>query len=194
METQSIVEPCVGDAPSPSAATLPAFRVVYDEYVGFVCACVRRLGVPPDALDDVVQEIFVVVHARLNSVERPLSLRSWIYGVVWRVVKGYRRGRRKREAREIPVALESLVMEEMKPSPLDLALLGDDLRLLSHSLEEVAPQKREVLIMAGLDEMTVPEIARAVGVNLNTAYSRLRSGRQEFIKAFARQVRPARGH
>ena len=57
--------------------TTPSFRSVYEGYFDFVWSCARRLGVPPDAIDDVVQEIFIVVHSRLKTLERPASLRSW---------------------------------------------------------------------------------------------------------------------
>ena len=58
----------------------PPFRSVYQDYFDFVWSCARRLlGVPPDAIDDVVQEMLIVVHGRLKTLERPASLRSWLY-------------------------------------------------------------------------------------------------------------------
>ena len=186
MVVHPVAEHRASDGPTPSPR-LPSFRAVYDEYFGFVWRCTRRLGVPAEAVDDVVQEIFVVVHARLDTVEQPLSLRSWIYGVVRRVAQTYRRSRRTRIAREV-LRFDCDLVEEMKPSPLDLAVLSDDLRLLWRLLGELDRQKREVLILAELEEMTVPEIAKAVGIPLNTAYSRLRVARDEFNKEFARHV------
>ena len=120
---------------------------------------------PLDAVDDVVQEIFVVVHARLETVERPASLRSWLYGVVRRTVSTYHRGRRVRSARESPEPFDESA-SPMQPSPLDLAVLSDELRLLWRLLGELDPVKREVFVLAELEEMTVPEIAEAVGIPL----------------------------
>ena len=39
-----------------TAAVLPSFRWIYDAYFDFVWSSTRRLGVPVDAVDDVVQE------------------------------------------------------------------------------------------------------------------------------------------
>jgi RNA polymerase sigma-70 factor (ECF subfamily) len=164
---------------------LPSFRSVYDDYFDFVWTCTRRLGVPVDAVDDVVQEVFVVVHARLETVERPASLRSWLYGVVRRTASTYHRARHVRSAHESPTPFDDN-MSPMQPSPLDLAVLSDEVRLLWRLLGEVDPVKREVLVLAELEEMTAPEIADAIGIPLNTAYSRLRAARQEFDAAFAR--------
>jgi RNA polymerase sigma-70 factor (ECF subfamily) len=164
----------------------PPFRSVYQDYFDFVWSCARRLGVPPDAIDDVVQEIFIVVHGRLKTLERPASLRSWLYSVVRRTVSTYHRGRHTRNAHESPTAVIDDSASPMQPSPLDLAVLSDELKLLWRLLAALDPPKREVLILAELEEMTAPEIAEAVGIPLNTAYSRLRIARQEFNELVAR--------
>jgi RNA polymerase sigma-70 factor (ECF subfamily) len=167
------------------SAGLPSFRTVYNDYFDFVWTSARRLGVPVDAVDDVVQEIFVVVNARLGTVEQPASLRSWIYGVVRRTVSTYHRGRRTRGANESYEPFEDGA-GPMQPSPLDLAVLSDEIRLLWRLLGELGPLKREVFVLAELEEMTMPEIAEAIEVPLNTAYSRLRVAREEFDDALAR--------
>jgi RNA polymerase sigma-70 factor, ECF subfamily len=189
MATFATADPQAEAPPAPREAptVLPSFRSVYDDYFDFVWTCARRLGVPSDAVDDVVQEVFVVVHARLKTVEKPASLRSWIYGVVRRTVSTFHRSRRARSAGEAPAPVDDC-SDLMQPSPLDLAVLSDDLKLLWRLLGELGPLKREVFVLAELEEMTMPEIAEAIGVPLNTAYSRLRVARQEFNEAFARQA------
>jgi RNA polymerase sigma-70 factor (ECF subfamily) len=171
--------------PEETPTALPPFRAVYDDYFDFVWTCTRRLGVPADAVDDVVQDVFVVVHGRLKTVERPASLRSWLYGVVRRTVSNYHRGQSVRSAHVSPEPFDDNT-NMMKPSPLDLAVLSEELRLLWRLLAELDPIKCEVFILAELEEMTAPEIAEAFQIPLNTAYSRLRAARQEFDAAFAR--------
>jgi RNA polymerase sigma-70 factor (ECF subfamily) len=58
--------------------------------------------------------------------------------------------------------------------------------LLWGLLEKLDAPKREVFVLAELDEMTVPEIALSIEVPLNTVYSRLRAARQELDEALAR--------
>jgi RNA polymerase sigma-70 factor (ECF subfamily) len=179
--------------PREDSGVLPSFRSIYKDYFDFVWTCTRRLGVPMESVDDVVQEIFVVVHARLKTIERPASLRSWLYSVVRRTVSTYHRGRHVRDARE---SLEPTVEDAanpMQPSPLDLAVLSDEIKLLWRLLAELTPAKREVFVLAELEEMTMPEIAEAIGIPLNTAYSRLRAAREEFHEAFARYTAQQKG-
>jgi RNA polymerase sigma-70 factor (ECF subfamily) len=42
-----------------------------------------------------------------------------------------------------------------------------------------------VLVLAQLEEMSVPEIAACLGANVNTIYSRLRAARHELEAAYA---------
>jgi len=161
------------------------FETLYKQYFDFVWASVRRLGVPAPGTDDVVQEVFIVIHSRLHTLEQPQALRSWIYGVVRRTVSTYHRSQRTKDASGATLAAEP-DLRRTPPTPFDLTEQNAQLRLLWSLLEELDEPKREVFAMAELDELTVPEIAEILGIPLNTAYSRLRAARQAFEEALAR--------
>jgi RNA polymerase sigma-70 factor (ECF subfamily) len=163
------------------------FESIYREYFDFVWSSVRRLGVGPAAIDDVVQEVFIVIHSRLHTLEQPEALRSWIYGVVRRTVSSHHRARRTKDTAGAALAAE--VDTHSRPStPFDVVEQSDQVKLLWGILEELDEPKREVFQMAELDELTVPEIAELLGIPLNTAYSRLRAARQSFEEALARRA------
>jgi len=185
-------EPYSGGGPVPSdrPALVQNFAAVYRDYFDFVWSCTRRLGVSAAATDDVVQEVFIVIHSRLHTLERPDALRSWIYGVVRRVVSAHHRARRSKLDSSSPLGLTELPGPR-QPTPLDLAEQNDQVKLLWSVLEELDDDKREVFVLAELEEMTAPEISEAIDIPINTAYSRLRAARQAFSEALAR--RQARG-
>jgi RNA polymerase sigma-70 factor (ECF subfamily) len=60
------------------------------------------------------------------------------------------------------------------------------LQLLAKLLRDLDDAKREVFVLAELEEMTAPEISEALDIPLNTVYSRLRAARQLFEQALAR--------
>lgn len=165
---------------------VPDFAEVYRNYFSFVWSCTRRLGVGENELDDVVQENFVVIHARLHTLQQPEAMRSWIYGIARRTASTYHRAKRARLANASALDSESEVQYPQPPSPLELAEQSDQVRLLWSLLDQLDPPKREVFVLAELDEMTVPEIALAIEAPVNTVYSRLRVARQELEEALAR--------
>jgi RNA polymerase sigma-70 factor (ECF subfamily) len=182
----AVPEPDVAPLSAPASA-LPEFEAVYDQYFRFVWTSARRLGVCTEAIDDLVQEVFIVIHAKLSTVRQPESLRSWIYGIVRRTVSSHRRsGGKDQGVFLVPVEEGALAAHE--PSPLEVAERSSQLELLSALLAGLSDVKREVFILAELEEMSVPEIAAALEIPLNTAYSRLRHARHEFETALARRT------
>jgi len=161
----------------------PSFESLYRAHGRTVARWAIRLLGPKADFEDVVQDVFIVIHAKLATLQRPEALRSWIYGIVRRTVSDYRRSRRTRDAAGARLGAEP---KSSHPSPLDMAERNDDLELLESVLAELDEPKREVFLMVEILEMTVPEVVQGLDIPLNTAYSRLRLARQDFEEALAR--------
>lgn len=174
------------EAPSTRTAT---FASVYRQYFDFVWSTVRRLGAEPASQDDLVQEVFMVIHAKLDTLERPDALRSWIYGVVRRTVSTHRRAKRSRAGTSHAYSFNAEAETDVasaEPTPLEQTQTNAELALLAHLLDSLDEPKREVFALVELQELTVPEASEALGIPLNTAYSRLRAARQAFDAALTR--------
>lgn len=182
--------------PDESASLAPEdsdhdFTSLYEEFFEFVWRSVRRLGVPERALDDAVQDVFIVVHRRLGDFEGRSSIKSWLFGIARRVAHDHRRRASRKDRGE---SLPEAIADPYAPSPLESAARAQAVALLHALLDSLDDDKREVFILAELEQMTVPEIADAISVNLNTAYSRLRAARRAFEQAVHRhQARERRG-
>ena len=173
------------------------FSEVYDANFGFVWRMMRRLGIPDATLDDAVQDVFVTLHRRLGEYDGRASVRSWLFGIVSRVARDHRRRHRRKVAPCVPPPTDSgseIAIASACPSPVALAERSERVELLKRLLDELDDGKREILVLSFLEEMTVPEIADLLGINLNTAYSRLRAAKQSFELAYASvQERDRRG-
>ena len=172
------------------AYPVPTFQSIYKQYFDFVWSSARHLGAARDVIDDVVQDAFIVIHAKLHTLERPEALRSWIYGIVRRTVSDYRRSMRTREAARARLGVE---FKSSQPSPFDMAERNAEVELLDRVLSDLDESKREVFVMVEVLEMTVPQVAQALEIPLNTAYSRLRMARQSFEEVLARYEAPDKG-
>jgi RNA polymerase sigma-70 factor (ECF subfamily) len=172
-----------------------AFDDVYRACFSFVFRNAKRLGVRDGSVDDVVQEVFLVVHRRLGDYDGRAPLKSWVYGILARVVRGQRRTFRRKDRPASSGALDDSSLFAVDTSePQRLIEQREAARFLFRLLDMLDDDKREVLILAELEQMTVPEIADAIGVNLNTVYSRVKAARKAFIEIHAREsARAARG-
>jgi RNA polymerase sigma-70 factor, ECF subfamily len=163
----------------------PDFDAVYAEYFAFVWRNLRRLGVPEASLRDASQEVFLVVHRRLGDFEGRAPIRSWLYSIVTRVARQDRRTRSRKELRDVEDADQ--IPDARAVGPESSAARGEALRLVLELVAELDEDKRAVLILADLEDMTAPEIALAVDANVNTVYARLRAARAELRRALERR-------
>lgn len=143
------------------------------------------MGVPEAHLEDTLHEVFLVVQRRLDEFDGRASLTTWLYHLARGVVSNQRRGR-AREARRIErVRLEPAAALD----PEHAAQQREAAEFVRDFLDTLDPRKREVFVLAEIEGLAMHDIAQMCGVNLNTAYSRLRSARQLFQAAVRERQR-----
>jgi RNA polymerase sigma-70 factor (ECF subfamily) len=162
--------------PDESRPTVP-LRTVFDEQAAFVCRTLRRHGVRDADLDDMLQEVFLVVHRTLHEYVDRGRMRAWLYSICTRVAHGQRRKLvRRRETPELN-GLESEVAPQQHQHVED----QQSLRLGYQLLEALPPHEREVFVLYEVEDMTMPEIAQVLGCPLQTGYSRLNRARERIL-------------
>ena len=139
------------EAPSPERSRGPTcHRFVVDGLPGILrTLCGHRRGgsaFNPEALDDLVQEVFIVIHAKLHGLEAPERLRSWIYGVVRRMASDHRRAQRTQIAAGVLVGSVGETASQ-QPTPLEQLNTNADIELLVSLLAELDEPKREIFAL-----------------------------------------------
>lgn len=147
------------------------FDRLYRDNFPFVWAAAHRCGAPADAVDDVVQDVFVTAYRRLDELDWEISPRGWLYGVTRRVAFRYRRSAARTARRNTAVAATSKRSD--RPHHRQ-----DAARVLESLLEQVDETQREVFVMAEMLGLSAPEIAAELAIPVNTVYSRLRLARK----------------
>ena len=166
-----------------------SFDRIYEDHFSLVWRTARRLGVPEAAVDDVVQDVFLVVHRRLESFDGRVALKHWLLGITARVVAGHRRTYRRKDSKAVPHPVDKHggeVTASSGPIPSERAEQLEALRLVVSLLDELDPDKREVMVLTEFEEMTAVEVAECLSLNVNTVYARLRAARRAFDAAYAR--------
>ncbi|MGH1346240.1 MAG: RNA polymerase sigma factor [Nannocystales bacterium] len=152
---------------------------IFGEHHDFVWRSLARLGVPRAVIDDATQDVFIVVHRRLEDYRRDMPMRAWLYGIARRVAYRYRTQAAKNRRAYPATAAEAR-------APDDAVALQEAAGMVAAFLSELSPAAREVFVLAELEGLSGPEIAAALGVKLNTVYSRLRLARRQFARVVKR--------
>lgn len=189
VETLERCDPPRADATSEPR---PVFDVteVYEAHFRYVWRCLRSLGVREAQLDDAMQDVFVVVQRRLPEFDGGVAIGTWLYAIALRIARKYRE-RARREG----------VPDEHTADSTEGALSADGeaaidrnerLELARTALATLDDDKREVFVLAQIEQMSAPEVAELLGIPMNTVYSRLRAARQAFSGAIERLSSRAR--
>jgi RNA polymerase sigma-70 factor (ECF subfamily) len=172
-------------ASPPRDATLPLqnvdFGVIYVEHFEVAWRALRRYGVPSEELEDALQEVFLTVHDRLPTFRGHSSLRTWIYGIARRVARNHR-PKGQLEIRD-PIVMDGL------PGTAGTELdQSENARVLYSLLAELSTERREILVLVELEQMTVSEAAEVLGENPHTLQSRLRVAKTDLLHAWTRRL------
>lgn len=129
----------------------------------------RALAGDADLGDDLAQEVFLKALRRPPRHER--SLRAWLGTALRRTLYDLRRGVRRARRREAAVA----VPEHVRRTPDIVAEAGAHRAVVDAVLRLPEPS-REAVLLRYFRGLAPPEIARELGVPLDTAKTRLRRG------------------
>jgi RNA polymerase sigma-70 factor (ECF subfamily) len=153
---------------------------IYAEHFMLVWRGLKRLGVPESLLEDAAQDVFLVVHRRLGDFAGRSSVKTWIYGIVLRVAKDYRRAE-KRHANRVEGLSSHLTSEPDGAScPAEQAERREANALLHGILRTLSEEHRQVIVLVDLEQLSACEAAEVLGIHQRACQRRLRAARTAF--------------
>ncbi len=173
----SVAESIATNVSVPESAQRPRFEELYRSHFEYVARNMRRFGVDGSQIEDAVQDVFLVMYRRIDDLRPGVSPRAFLFAIGLRVANGYRRSVRRKGTTSLD--LQSLADAARSPFEWTASLQAG--RMLQRFLSILDRERREVFMLAELEEMTAPEISQTLQVNLSTVYTRLRAARQRFV-------------
>jgi len=152
---------------------------VYREHADFVWRSLQHLGVPSADLEDLLQEVFIVVHRKVGGFEGQSRITTWLFGICLRVASRHRRRaffRFERQTTDVP--------ERIDPStPEDRVTDEQRKSILERALGRLSLEQRAVFVLFELEGHSCQEIAELTSIPLGTVHSRLHHARKHVKKS-----------
>lgn len=160
----------------------PVFATIYTENFRYVWQLLSRYGVRSADLEDLVQDVFLTAHRRLPTFDTERPIRPWLGGIAYRVALAEHRRFRSRyeDIGTVPVQVAPDV------SPEKRLMLKQQYARVRTALGTLDFDKRAIFVMHDMEGMSGPDVADALGLPLNTVYSRLRRARRRFNQTLDR--------
>lgn len=172
----------------------PTFEELVKEHGPFVRRTLAQMGVSARDLADVEQEVLCGADRGLAAFDPSLAsnpetaARGWLFGICERQAASHRRAQTKRG--EVLFATEALDAEPGGAPTAEEHLLGRErTALLGRLLAALEPRRRSVVVAYELEGVAMVDIAAALSIPENTAWNRLRLGREDLREAAARVLR-----
>jgi RNA polymerase sigma factor (sigma-70 family) len=151
-----------------------AFEVLCDRHLPCVYNRLRAL-LPPEAVEDVTQEVFVAVLRGIDKYRRDSLFRTWISSLVRHKVADYYRKQNRRPT------LVPLVSET---DNLALSEDWEERALIRATLRNLPPHYQEVLLLRFVEGLPFNQVASILDISLEATKSRYRRA----VAAMAREM------
>ena len=137
--------------------------------------------------EDVLQDTLVAIADHLRDFEGRSSLSSWVF-----VIARSACARRRRSQKDQPHADESELAQKADAGPTPEAQTADlELaRALSHALDSLSEDQREVILLRDVEGLTAPEAAAALEIGVDALKSRLHRAREALRTALQPLLEP----
>jgi RNA polymerase sigma-70 factor (ECF subfamily) len=156
-------------------------EALFRAYSAFVARFVVRLGIARHEVEDVVQDVFVIVHRAGGYQPGPARPTTWLAEIAIRVASSRRRSA-KRNATNADDELDSLRTDA--PGPLRNAEAHEALERVQAALDGLDMDRRSVFVLYELEGESCDSIAAGLGIPVGTVYSRLHNARRQFMQAY----------
>ena len=150
-----------------------AFVELYDKYKNMIAGYVRALTGSREEAENIVQEVFLAVIRRAETLRPEGSFRAYLLIRARGLALNLRRKRQPAPALDCPETASD------NPGPLDCAARTEEAERLARALAELPTEQRDVVSLRTHANMTVGEIAEMLGEPVGTVKSRYRYALQK---------------
>lgn len=174
------------------AGNTDAFRALVERHSRSVFRLAWRVTGNEQDAEDIVQETFLRAYRQLGSFESRSNFATWLYRIAVNcsldVMRGRARWRTVQDGREETNGDLLTSLPARDPWPDRLALSGELRSKVMEALGDLSPIERTAFVLRHCEEVSMEEIGRALGVNINAAkHSVFRA-----VKKMRRALEPVR--
>jgi RNA polymerase sigma-70 factor (ECF subfamily) len=163
-----------------AASDLRALGELFHRHAPALRRYLRRMGIPQADVDDLVQATFLEITRAAPRFDAAHAGRSWIFGVASIMLRRHRHFLRRAAAR-----INAWVMPkaEVEGTPAELFECAEAEQRFARAFAALSAKKREAFVLVTLEGLSGEEAAQALGVPVNTIWTRLHHARVELLAA-----------
>lgn len=162
-----------------------AWDGIVDRYQRLIFAIPRRAGLSEEQSADIFQEVFLTLFEKMDEIEQPDRVRSWLVTTAkfktWAVVRGEKGNHSPATEEEMDQEMAGL--EDKSPLADELLIELEQQHLIRTALKQIEERCQKILSMIYLQDSAASylQVAEAIGVG-ETSISPMRARCLEKLK------------
>lgn len=167
-----------------------AFEVLFRKYRDMVGRLSYSIIKDDAAVDDIVQEVFLLAYRHLAKFRGQSAFKTWLYRItVNEAIRYSNKGKRWQPLPEFEVepsqVPSTLVVMESGENPERILIDGQQKAMVHQALDTLKPQHRMILVLYYLEDQSVQEISEILKIPEGSVKSRLYYARDGLKEALA---------
>jgi RNA polymerase sigma-70 factor, ECF subfamily len=153
----------------------PSTAEIWDEFSDNLRGFIRKRVNDPQDAEDVLQDVFIKIHNRIDTLQDEQRLVAWLYQITRNTIIDHYRKQRPW------VDLSDLVVEDSIESEVNP---GKELAAGLRNFILCLPEKyRKAIVLTELEGFSQGQLAETLGISLSGAKSQVQRGRERLRQA-----------
>lgn len=148
-----------------------AFNELFNRYEGALYRYLLRRSGNRDNTEELFQDVWEKLYKTRHEFRPQGKFRSYFFRIAHNHVIDYYRRQNNRETHGVPV---EDIAQDHENEPSHLAETGESHQALLQEISRLPQEQREVLLLKEESGLSLQEIANVIGIDYETAKSRLR--------------------
>jgi RNA polymerase sigma-70 factor (ECF subfamily) len=157
-----------------------AFREIYQRVSGYVYTLAYRVTNTKHDAEEVTQDVFLKLYHNLGSFKFEALFKTWLYRIAVNTALNHAKKRSRVTTHEVEQVFEDPATVT-QPDARKRLEAEDAEKRLKTLLDQLNPDQRACIVSREIEGMDYQEIARSLGININTVRSRLKRARETLM-------------
>ena len=144
----------------------------------------------PDLIDDIAQQVWLRAWERLNTLENPQQLRSWLYTIARNTAIDYSMAQRRQSRRAASLDDEFGAPDPRQATPDRSGARGELQNVLLRAVQSLPALYREPFVLRHLENWSYAEIGEVLGLPVESVETRLVRARRLLREMLDGKVEP----
>jgi RNA polymerase sigma-70 factor, ECF subfamily len=155
---------------------LESLDQIWRDYHNGLLGFIRRRVGATDLAEDILQDVFIKAHSRLDTLVNTDRIKSWLYRIARNTIIDYHRTRK--DAEPLPDEIEQQPEHNTEEIWRELG------SCVLPMIEKLPEGYREAILLSDIDDLPLKEVAQRLNLSLPGAKSRVQRGREKLKNLF----------